>query len=56
MKQKQRVYDYMKRFGSITPMQAIEDIRNDGVTISSEWVKRQNRYGETVKIKRYRLV
>lgn len=68
MKQTQRVHEYMQRFGSITQAQAFEDIgvsrlaariddlRNSGVAISSEWVKRTNRYGEKVMIKRYRLV
>ena len=65
--QTQRVYDYMKEFGSITPMQAIEDIgcfrlaarvaelRNEGIEVASEWLGKRNRYGETVRIKRYRL-
>ena len=66
--QKRRIYDYLVRFGSITQAQAFEDIgvsrlaariadlRNDGVQIGSEWVKKTNRYGEPVMIKRYRLI
>lgn len=68
MSQKRRIYDYLVRFGSITQAQAFEDIgvsrlaariadlRNDGVQIGSEWVKKTNRYGEPVMIKRYRLI
>ena len=68
MAQRHRVYDYMRRFGSITQAQAFEDIgvsrlaacvadlRNDGIAISSEWVKKTNRYGEPVMIKRCRLI
>ena len=68
MSQKRRIYDYLVRFGSITQAQAFEDIgvsrlaariadlRNDGVQIGSEWVKKTSRYGEPVMIKRYRLI
>lgn len=63
----QRVIDYMAQHGSITQMQAmnelgvmrlasrISDIRKSGVSIIAETNSVKNRYGETCRIKRYRL-
>ncbi len=63
---KQRVLDYMLKFGSITTKQAYEDlgcsrlseyirqIRQD-VIVLDEWVKGVNRYGEKTEYKKYYL-
>ena len=67
MTQKMEVYEYMKEHGSITSMQAfrlgitrlasrIHELRKDGFNISSETVKRKNRYGRVVKFYKYRFV
>lgn len=66
MTQKMEVYEYMKEHGSITSMQAfrlgitrlasrIHELRKDGFNISSETIKRKNRYGRTVKFSKYRM-
>ena len=66
MTQKMEVYEYMKEHGSITSMQAfrlgitrlasrIHELRRDGFNISSETIKRKNRYGRTVKFSKYRM-
>lgn len=63
----QRVIDYMAQHGGITQMQAmnelgvmrlasrISDIRKSGVSIIAETHSVKNRYGETCRIKCYRL-
>ena len=63
---KDRVLKYMQDFGSITTFEAftelgctrlseyIRQIRLDYI-VSDEWVSAINRYGETVKYKKYRL-
>ena len=67
MTQKMEVYEYMKEHGSITSMQAfrlwitrlasrIHELRKDGFNISSETIKRKNRYGRIVKFSRYSFV
>lgn len=65
MTQHERILDYMDRFGSITPMDAIFDLgitklatrigelRQLGVLIESETVESKNRYGEQARYKRY---
>lgn len=65
--QAQLVVDYMNRFGSITPLQAmqdcgiyrlasrISDLRKRGCIIIDEWAEVPNRYGGTTRVKRYRL-
>ena len=67
MTQNERVLDYMKRFGSITQLDAfrdlgvmrlasrISDLRALGIRIVAETEKSQNRFGESVSYKRYRL-
>jgi predicted methyltransferase len=67
MTQKQEVLNYMRRHGSITPIQAfkhlgitklatvVSDLRlKDGVEIEKETVKVKTRYGKTL-IKKYSL-
>lgn len=63
---KQRVLDYMLKFGSITTKQAFDDldctrlseyirqIRQD-VIVLDEWVKGVNRFGEKTEYKKYYL-
>lgn len=65
MTQHERILDYMDRYGSITPMDAIFDLgitklatrigelRKLGVPIKSETVEGKNRYGEQARYKRY---
>lgn len=66
MTQKMEVYEYMKEHGSITSMQAfrlgitrlsarVHELRRDGFHISSETIKRKNRYGRQIKFFKYRL-
>lgn len=65
--QNQRILDYIKDFGSITQLEAIQDIgvmrlasrisdlKKKGYPIVSENVPVNNRYGEKCYIKRYSL-
>ena len=67
MNQKERVLDYMKKFGGITEREAsrkiavdrlsarIYDLKEDGYEIVTEWVKGKNRYGQKVRFKKYML-
>ena len=67
MKQTERVLDYMRRFGSITTMQAfadlgvarlsarIADLKDEGFDIVSETLSTKNRYGEHVRYAKYKL-
>ena len=68
MNQCERIIDYIQSFGSITTLQAFQDIGctrlasriNDlkkmGYRFDTDTEKSKNRYGETVHYKRYRLV
>ena len=65
--QTQRVLDYMHENGSITQLEAlnelgvmrlasrISDLRRRGCLIESEMVEVKNRYGETCRVKKYFL-
>lgn len=67
MTQTEKILEFMKENGSITPMEAlsefgcmrlaarISDIRADGVNVVSTMEQSKNRYGETVRFARYRL-
>lgn len=67
MNQRERIYDYIVVFGSITPMDAFSDLgitklatrvsemRVEGVDIIGEWESVKNRFGKTVRYMRYRL-
>ena len=67
MTQHQRIIQYMRDFGSITPMEAftelgitklatrIGEIAQRGQGISRQMETSKNRYGETVRFMRYRL-
>ena len=63
----ERVLDYMATNGSITALEAINDLgvlrlasrisnlKKDGYPIESEMVTVENRYGEKCRVKQYRL-
>ena len=63
--QRQRVIDYINRFGSITSMQAFADLgitqlaaricelKDEGYEFKKEQVSSVNRFGETVYFKKY---
>lgn len=65
LKQKQRILDYMNLYGSITPMDAFEDLgitklstrigelKRDGYPIESRMEKGHSRWGDECKFKRY---
>lgn len=65
--QNQRILDYIREFGSITQLDALQDLgvmrlasrisdlRKQGYSIVSEIEPVTNRYGEICHIKRYRL-
>ena len=65
--QNQRILDYIADFGSITQIQALQDLgcmrlasrisdlRRQGHNITSELVEVKNRYGEKCRIKRYSM-
>lgn len=67
MTQNDRVLQYIREFGSITQLEALQDLgvmrlasrvsdlRRQGVKIVSKTEAVKNRYGETCHIKRYSL-
>lgn len=67
MKQTERILRYINDFGSITSLQAMQDLgvmrlasritdlKQAGYEIDSEYVHSKNRYGEPMKYKRYYL-
>ena len=64
---KTRVIKYIKKYGSITPIQAIQDLGNTrlaasvfelkdlGWDIETEMIKVQNRFGRTTNVAKYSL-
>lgn len=66
--QKQRILDYIREYGSISSWESYRDLgitqlgaridglKRDGYMFTTEWETNQNRYGEKVQYKRYRLV
>ena len=68
MKQTERILKYMRDFGSITQLEAMQDIgcmrlaariadlKRDGHAIRREMETSKNRYGEETSYARYRLV
>ena len=64
---KTRVIKYIKTYGSITPIQAIQDLGNTrlaasvfelkelGWDIETEMIKVQNRFGRTTNVAKYSL-
>lgn len=67
MTQNERIIQYIKEFGSITPMEAFRDLgvtklatrvsemSRDGIAFEKQFVKGKNRYGEPVYYMRYSL-
>lgn len=67
MTQEEKILDYMERHGSITPLEAmnelgimrlgarIYDLKESGVKIITDTVKGKNRDGEPTRYARYRL-
>lgn len=67
MTQCEEILRYMREAGGITPMEAIEqfgcmrlaariaDLKEQGVPIKKETIKRKNRFGEQVSFARYSL-
>lgn len=67
MTQNEKILDYMERNGSITPLEAMNelgimrlgarifDLKEQGVGIITERVKGENRNGEATTFARYRL-
>ena len=65
--QNQRVFDYMKKYGSINPMQALGDLsvmrlasriselKDMGVPIVRDMKSSRNRFGEPVRYAEYSL-
>lgn len=63
--QRQLIIEYIKDFGSITPMEAIanfgitklatriSEMRKDGMQFQIDTVKSKNRYGKTVHFAKY---
>ena len=67
MNRAERVYSYMKEFGSITPMEAFQDLgytrlacainemKRDGHKVRKQYETRKNRFGQPVTYARYFL-
>ena len=67
MTQQQRILQYMRDFGSISPMEAFRDlgitklatriseITRGGQAVAKQMETSRNRYGNTVRYMRYRL-
>lgn len=67
MNQKERIINYMKTNGSITPMEAfselgvtklatrISEMTREGIEVDRQMIKGKNRYNESVKYMEYRL-
>lgn len=65
MTQRDAILQYIREFGSITPMQAFADLgitklatrisemRRDGMTFKIEMVSTKNRYGKSVNYAKY---
>ena len=66
-KQNDKVLDYMRCFGSITPLQAladlgvmrlasrISDLKRMGYHIEKQMIEQRNRWGEPVRVAEYRM-
>ena len=67
MTQNQRIVQHMQKWGGITTLEAINcygitrlparigELREQGIPITDAWETGENRYGELVRYKRYRL-
>ena len=66
-KGEKRVFNYMVEFGSITSLEAfvelgetrlsgrIFELRKKGINISTQFIDVKNRFGETRKVKEYKI-
>lgn len=66
--QKQRVIDYINRFGSISSWEAyadlgitqlgarIDQLKKEGYNFKTEWESSKNRFGDKTEYKRYYLI
>ena len=66
--QREQILNYIKVFGSITPMEAFADLgitklatrisemRRDGLDFKIESVKTKNRFGKTVRFAKYSMM
>lgn len=67
MSQKQRILKYLQDYGSITQLEALQnlgimrlasrmsELKKEGYCITKEIVSAKNRYGETVWFARYKM-
>ena len=67
MTQKELIIKYIEDFGSISSYEAyidlgitqlatrIKELKVQGFEFTTEWIKSQNRYGKTIKYKKYTL-
>lgn len=65
--QREKVIDYIKKYGSITSYQAyldlgitqlatrISELKEQGYSFTDEWITKKNRDGEPVSFKKYML-
>ena len=65
--QRERVLDYMRKYGSITTLDAVLDlgvlrlasrineIKRIGIPIKKDWTRVKNRFGEDCKVLRYSI-
>lgn len=65
--QTERVLDYMRKYGSITTLDAVLDlgvlrlasrineIKRIGIPIKKDWTRVKNRFGEDCKVLRYSI-
>lgn len=67
MTQKQRILEHLQKYGSITSLESFQlygdtrlsdkiyRLRKDNYQFKEEWVEKKNRFGETVRFKKYIL-
>jgi hypothetical protein len=67
MNQREQIIKYLNDFGSISDYEAVvylgilqfgarlKELREQGYSFSSEWIRKKNRYGKLVRFKKYRL-
>lgn len=67
MTQNEQIRNHLKQFGSITPIEALQeygimrlasrisDLKKEGFPIASETVKSMNRFGKPVTFSKYRI-
>lgn len=65
--QKERIIEYIRKFGSITRYEAymdlgvtqlgarIDQLKKEGYELKTKWINKKNRFNEPVSFKRYYL-